>query len=216
MQKYQLDIAPFSILIFMILSSLVAGQVKGPGPCRRDITYLSSVDLQAFKGSWYMHSGYIVPDDGDYRCQKTIYTLGHNNEIEVKSFQIRNFDGAADVRTGTLTFFPDGQFQTNYNERHALEPITYKILSLDYEKYVIFYACVNLPSARHAEYLEIHTRRSEPPEDVINAYTNFLNEKRISTGHLAPTIHEDCGRYGRSDTEQLKKVREERARRVRC
>ncbi|XP_067624250.1 uncharacterized protein [Eurosta solidaginis] len=184
MQKYQLDIAPFSILIFMILSSLVAGQVKGPGPCRRDITYLSSVDLQAFKGSWYMHSGYIVPDDGDYRCQKTIYTLGHNNEIEVKSFQIRNFDGAADVRTGTLTFFPDGQFQTNYNERH--------------------------------EYLEIHTRRSEPPEDVINAYTNFLNEKRISTGHLAPTIHEDCGRYGRSDTEQLKKVREERARRVRC
>ncbi|XP_067626118.1 apolipoprotein D-like isoform X2 [Eurosta solidaginis] len=199
MLKQKFSIAPLSILVFLTSSCLVAGQVIKPGSCRTDIKYLSSVDSKAYQGSWYMQTRYLFVYEQDYRCQKTDYTPGPNNDLLVRNTEISNVDESEKVRTGTLKFLPDGQLQIKYNEADAGEPFDYKVLSVDYDNYVIIYACQNLLWS-HAEYVWIRTRDPNPSQIVKDAYIADLSAQNITTNELVSTRQEKCANYETMET----------------
>ncbi|XP_067626217.1 uncharacterized protein [Eurosta solidaginis] len=205
MLKHQFAIVPLSILIFLTSSCLVAG-VSKPGSCP-DIAYERSVDLKGFKGTWYLQSVYPPEKIVLYRCQKSDYIFGNSDNPEVKDFQISNEDGTVDHRTRTLILLSDGQVQSKYDGDSL--SLNYKIISVDYEKYVIFYFCNDLYSDRHSENISIYTRHLKPSNKVKKGYLNALKDKGISTKEFVPDLHKDCGGYGESVTKQLKKLLKE-------
>ncbi|XP_067624701.1 apolipoprotein D-like [Eurosta solidaginis] len=203
MLKHQFAMVHLSILIFLTSSCLVAGVPK-PGPCP-NIAYERRVDLRGFKGTWFLQSVYPFEEDEPYRCEKSDCILESNDYTAVKKFQINNKDGTVDHRTGTLILLSDGQVQSKFDD-DALS-FNYKILSVDYEKYVIYYLCKDLLySERHAEYISIYTRDLKPSNKVKKGYLNALEDRGISTKELVPASHEDCGDYGESVTKQLKEL----------
>ncbi|XP_067624705.1 uncharacterized protein [Eurosta solidaginis] len=205
MLKHQFDIVPFSILIFLTSSCLVAG-ISKRGSCP-DIAYERSVNLKGFKGTWYLQSVYPPKKIEPYRCQKSDYILGNSDNPEVKYFQISNEDGTVDQRTWTLILVSEGEVQFEYDG--DAWPVNHKILNVDYEKYVIFYYCHEF-SRRYSEYISIYTRDLKPSNKVKKVYLNALEDKGISTKELVPALHKDCGGYGKSVTKQLKKLLKER------
>ncbi|XP_067624211.1 apolipoprotein D-like isoform X1 [Eurosta solidaginis] len=186
MLKHQFDIAPLSILIFLTSSCLVAGQVINPGPCRKDINYLC-VDSTRLAGTWYIQYSYPVWMDKDYRCQQTGFTRGH-----IVSSDISNVDGSERLKTGTLTFLEDGQLQIKYNGEDAL---FFKVLSVDYNNYIVMYSCLDLSSGNHAEYVFIHTREPKFDQEVYELYTGALKTQGISTKELKWTNQENCENF---------------------
>ncbi|XP_067624704.1 bilin-binding protein-like [Eurosta solidaginis] len=204
MLKHQFAIVPLLIFIFLTSSCLVAGGLTKPGRCPK-IAYKKKLDLKRFTGTWYMQSSFDkISFD---RCQKSDYSLGDNDEPQVKNFQISRLIGSAECKTGKLIFHSDGQFQVKYGE--ITLPFLYKILSVDYKKYIIFYFCENIKSDKHTEYVWIHTRDLEPSDKVKKGYLKALKAKKISGEELVPALHKDCGGYGESVTDQLKKVQQE-------
>ncbi|XP_067624330.1 uncharacterized protein [Eurosta solidaginis] len=193
MLSHKFVIAPLSILIFLTSSCLVAGQMRRPGWCRADRDYVSIVNPSTFRGSWYVHSRYPFWYDENYRCCKIDYTPGIKNVHRVRNFQISNKDESVKVNTGTLTSLPDGEIEVKYDEPGALT-FNYNILTYCTE-YVIIYACKNLDTVEHDEYLWIHTKDPKPPKHVIHAYEAALEDEKISTSDLKLVRHEDCGKY---------------------
>ncbi|XP_067624702.1 apolipoprotein D-like isoform X1 [Eurosta solidaginis] len=204
MLKHQFAIVPLSVFIFLTSSCLVAGGLTKPGRCPK-IAYNKKLDLKGLTGTWYMQSSFEKIDLN--RCQKSDYSLGDNDEPLVQNFQINRLDGSAECKTGKLIFHSDGQFQLMYGK--ITLPFHYKILSVDYEKYIIFYLCENIESDKHTEYVFIHTRDLEPSDKVKEDYLSALKAKKISQVELVPALHKDCGDYGKSVTDQLKKVQQE-------
>ncbi|XP_067624088.1 uncharacterized protein [Eurosta solidaginis] len=194
MPKQLIAIPPLSILIFLTSSCLVAGQVISSGQCRTDITYLSKVDFKALQGSWYMQMRYKLKHDGNYRCQKTDYKLGPNNEHLVTNSEIRNKGGSERFTKGKLTFLKDGQYTIEYDDPSAI-PFKYKTLSLDSTKYVIIYICKNLPNNKHAELVSIHTRERGPSKEVkrdVKLAIAALKDQKINTRALKPVTQKKC------------------------
>ncbi|XP_067626149.1 bilin-binding protein-like [Eurosta solidaginis] len=143
MLKHQFALPPLSILIFLTSACLVAG-VERPGVCPY-MTGLSNVESEwlNYQGRWFMQLRSF--EDG-FRCQRTDYNIGTNSEHTVQTFEIRNRDDVIHVTTGTVTFGQDGQVQIQYSGR---DPFIFKVLSVDYSKYLITYFCQNLPSRRY-------------------------------------------------------------------
>ncbi|XP_067637198.1 lopap-like isoform X2 [Eurosta solidaginis] len=190
-------VIPLSILFFFTSSCLVAGQVIKSGCCRTDIKYLSSVDIQAYKGSWFMQTRYPFWDDVNYRCHKTDYIPARSNVHMVSDTRIKKEDESEIVRTGRLTFLQDGQFTIEYDNADAL-PFKYIILNIVYNEYAIIYTCEDLPPSLHAEYVWIQTRVPNPSQEVKNAYMAALNKQGFSTKDLVPICQKNCPNYGKS------------------
>ncbi|XP_067625030.1 uncharacterized protein [Eurosta solidaginis] len=221
MLKQQLVIAPLSILIVLTSSCLVAGQGRNEGLCP-DMDYLDSMDLNAFKGSWYLQTGYSFGDIKKHRCQKTDYSCESGTEFSVRNFQISRKGGSQKVTKGSLTFIMGGLFFMTYDGAGAStsssgsvgidwKNLGYKVLRLDCDSLII-YACQNLPNSpsgkHHAELVWVYTRDAQPSLNVMGACKVDLSAKGIYLDRLESTIHdEECGFYGESATKFQKQLR---------
>ncbi|XP_067624213.1 bilin-binding protein-like [Eurosta solidaginis] len=192
MLKHQFALPPLSILILLASSCLVAG-VRRQGACPY-MSGLSNVESEwvNYQGRWFMQVRYPFRNDEAFRCQKSDYITGTNDEHIIETFEISNADDAIHQSTGTFTFVGDGQLQIQYPNT---PPFIFKILSVDYERYLITYSCQNLSSCQYDEYVWIHTRERVLTQDVVTAYTRAINDIGLSILDLRRTSHLNCQGY---------------------
>ncbi|XP_067614704.1 uncharacterized protein [Eurosta solidaginis] len=209
MLKHLIANSPLLVLIFLTSSYLVAGQGRKPGSCRTDIQQLQSVDIDDFKGIWYMHHGMTLDDPRAFRCRRMNFTYLYINADETgyraEAFRIRNREETPIVSVGSLKFPSNcgAQFRITYWPR--ANPGTgeidwlnlrYKVLFNDAELLII-YACQNFESSsEHAELVWVYTRSENPEGWLESLYMFKLRERGIDENQLYRIYHRQCRNYG--------------------
>ncbi|XP_017130142.1 uncharacterized protein LOC108147892 [Drosophila elegans] len=164
------------------------------GACPSNMTSVSDLDMDRFKGKWYTHSLYPPLSFRIGKCQSTEFLEDTADKFHVIARELSLTTGTVKVRKADIIKIEANMGRYILGTRNTAFPegVLIYVLDTDYDNFAIRFMCFDASHIFSFHWAVIQTRKRLPPPDIIYLAQHYAHNAGIVVGDMSKVAQESC------------------------